>query len=219
MNGNQIANPQQLVLVNTTSGNFPSCTPLNFRATGIAVCGPTSSVGATSPVNFSFAGSNESPGRDMEIWVDGRKLDESLTRNYSYYDFIQGSISVSPGQHQVDVYSVGWDYSLLEYSIPLIVGSSTCPIPDNGLNVCSPLYDSILPAGSPVLIYATGAVPSGTALVRMEVWIDGVKKYSTFGSHTLRTYLTLAPGVHHLTYYIVNNSGGLQSTIDTVWVQ
>ena len=219
VNRNQISNPQQLVLVNTTSGNFPSCTPLNFRATGIAVCGPTSSVGATSPVNFSFAGSNESPGRDMEIWVDGRKLDESLTRNYSYYDFVQGSIPLSAGQHQVDIYSVGWDYSLLEYSIPLLVGSSICPIPEGGVNVCSPLYDSVLPAGFPVLVYATGAVPSGTAIVRMEVWVDGVKKYSTYGSHTLKTNLILAPGRHQLTYYIVDNSGGLQATIGTVSVQ
>jgi len=216
---NQISDPEQLVLVNTTSGNFPSCTPMNYRPTGIAVCGPTSSVGATSPVNFSFAGSNESPGRDMEIWVDGKKLDENLTHNYSYYDFVQDSIALSEGQHQVDVYSVGWDYSLLEYSFPLLVGSSTCPIPSDGLNVCSPLYDSILPGGSPVLIYATGAVRSGTAIVRMEVWDNGVKKYSTYGSNTLKTSLTLTPGLHQLTYYIVDNGGETQSEIDTVWVQ
>jgi hypothetical protein len=216
---NQISNPEQLVLVNTTEGNFPSCTPPNFRPTWMSVCGPTSTVGATSPVNFSFAGANESLGRNMEIWVDGEKLEENFTHSYSFYDFVQDSIPLSNGQHQVDVYSVGWDYSLLEFSIPLLVGSDVCPVPDGGVNVCSPIYDSSLPAGSPVLIYARGAVPSGTAIVRMEVWVDGVKEYSTYGSNTLKTNLTLAPGVHQLTYYIVDNSGGLQSSIDTVWVQ
>jgi hypothetical protein len=186
VDGNQITNPEQLVLVNnTTGGNFPTCQPFNYRATGIVVCSPTSSVGATSPVKFSFAGSNESPGRGMEIWVDGNKVDEQLTHNYSYYDFVQDSIPLSDGQHQVAVYSVGWDYSLLEYEIPLIVGSSTCPIIDGSLNVCSPLGNSVLPASQPVLAYATGSAPSGISIVRMEVWVDGVKMYSSYGSTTL----------------------------------
>lgn len=219
VDGNQITNPEQLVMVNTTTGSFPSCTPLNYRPTGISVCGPTSTVGATSPVNFSFAGSNESPGRDMEIWVDGNKLDESLTNNYSYYDFIQKSIPLSDGQHQVAVYSVGWDYSLLEYTFPLLVGSDTCPIPSGGINVCSPMSDTELPASSPVVAYATGQVPSGTAIVRMEVWVDGVKKYSTYGSNTLKTSFTLAPGWHQFVYYLVPNNGGLQSVIYYVSVQ
>jgi hypothetical protein len=69
----QPQNPQQLLFLNTTIGNFPACPPLNFRATGINVCGPTTTVVPSSPVKFSFAGSNQAPGRDMEIWVDGKK--------------------------------------------------------------------------------------------------------------------------------------------------
>jgi hypothetical protein len=70
-----------------------------------------------------------------------------------------------------------------------------------------------------VVAYATGQVPSGTAIVRMEVWVDGVKKYSTYGSNTLKTSFTLAPGWHQFVYYLVPNNGGLQSVIYYVSVQ
>lgn len=215
---NTVTNPEGLVLVNTTTGNFPSCTPLNYRAGGISVCGPTSTVGAPSTVNFSFAGTNESPGRDMELWIDGQKVDENLTQTYTYHDFLQASVPLSNGQHQVDVFSVGWDYSLLLYSFPLLVGSDTCPVPDGGLNPCSPLANAILPAGQPVLAYATGAVPSGTAIVRMEVWVDGVKEYSTFGQNSLKTELNIGPGWHQFAYFIVDSGGGNQAIIYYVQV-
>jgi hypothetical protein len=197
---NAISNPQQLVLVNTTAGNFPPCTPLNFRATGISVCGPTSWIVPTSPVSLSFAGSNESPGRDMEIWVDGSKVDETFSHAFSYYDFISASVPMSNGQHTVDVYSIGWDYSVLLYSIPLTVGGNTCAPPSyEGLIVCSPLENGTVT--SPVTAWAAGNV--GGPITRMEVWVDGVKEYSTFGSNTLKTQLTLAPGVHEFDYYLV----------------
>jgi hypothetical protein len=41
----------------------------------------------------------------------------------------------------------------------------------------------------------------------MEVWVDGVKKYSTYGSDTLKTNISLAAGTHTFTYYIVNTAG------------
>lgn len=164
---NQIMSPQQLVLVNTTSGNFPPCTPANFRPTGISVCGPTAMVVPGSPVNLSFAGSNESPGRDMEIWVDGNKVDETFTHAYSYYDFINASVPMSNGQHTVDVYSIGWDYSVLLYRIPLTVGSDTCAPPSyEGMVVCSPLENGKVT--SPVTAWAAGN--AGGPITRMEVW-------------------------------------------------
>ena len=190
---NSITNPQQLVLVNTTSGGFPSCTPPNFRATGISVCGPTSSVVPNSPVNLGFAASNESPARDMNIWVDGKKVDEAYTHRYSYYDFINASVSMTNGQHRVDVYSIGWDYSLLSYSIPVTVGNNTCPpLSYQGIVVCSPLNNSEV--SSPVTEWAVGN-GGGGPITRMEVWVDGVKEYSTFGSNTLKTQITLSPGI------------------------
>jgi hypothetical protein len=35
VDGNEIASQEELVLVNTTSGGFPSCTAPNFSSTGI----------------------------------------------------------------------------------------------------------------------------------------------------------------------------------------
>lgn len=200
----QISNPEQVVLVNTTAGNFPACTPLNFRATGINVCGPTSSVGATSPVTFSFGATNQTPGRDMELWVDGKKLGENNKNTYSHSSFLNTSVPLSSGQHVVTAYSVGWDFSLESTTFLLNVGSSVCPLPGfQGLNICSPIEDGTV--ASPVLAYASGNV--GGPILRMEVWVDGVKKFSTFGSNSLKTPIPLPSGPHMFTYYIVDTQG------------
>jgi hypothetical protein len=208
VDGNEIATQEELALVNTSAGAFPSCTPSNFNATGINVCGPTSTTGATSPVTFSFGGSNQTAGRDMELWIDGAKVDENLKQTYSHYSFLNATEPLSEGLHTVTAYEVGWDYTNRSATFELNVGSSTCPPPSSdGLNICSPIYDSTV--GSPVLVFASGKL-SGTIL-RMEVWVDGVKEYSTFGSNTLKTSLTLAPGWHMFTYYVVNTEGVLWS--------
>jgi hypothetical protein len=41
----------------------------------------------------------------------------------------------------------------------------------------------------------------------MEVWVDGTKLYSTFGSSELDATASISPGPHTLTYYIVNTAG------------
>jgi hypothetical protein len=60
---------------------------------------------------------------------------------------------------------------------------------------------------SPVLAWETAAPSSGATIVRLEVWVDGVKMYTTFGSNTLKTYLNLPAGLHQFTYYLVDSSG------------
>jgi hypothetical protein len=201
----QISNAEQLVLANTTTGGFPACTPMNYRATQIDVCSPTSSTGATSPVKFSFGASNQTPGRDMELWIDGKKVNENHKNAYSYYNFLNASVPLSNGEHTVTAYAVGWDYSLLSTGMILNVGNDTCPVPSYvGLNVCSPIQNGT--AGSPVLAYARGN--AGGPISRMEIWVDGVKKYSTYGSDTLKTSIPLATGWHTFTYYIVPVQGG-----------
>jgi hypothetical protein len=205
----EISNAEQLVLVNTTAGNFPSCTPMNFRETLIDVCSPTSATGASSPVTFSFGASNQTPGRDMEIWVDGQKLDENLKNTYSYYSFIQDQLPLSNGLHTVAVYSVGWDYSLLETTFVLNVGSNACPALD-GFYVCSPFENATVT--SPVLAQASGS-PGNGSIIRMEVWVDGVKEYSTYGSPNLTTSLNLQPGWHQFAYYLVTTEEGVQGVI------
>lgn len=207
---NQIISPQQLVLVNTTTGNFPPCTPPNFRATGINVCGITSMVVPSSPVTMSFAGAGETPGRDMEIWVDSTKVAENEKQAYSYNDFITATVPITNGRHTISVFSKAWDYFLLLYQIPVNVGVTSCGLPNyNGLLVCSPLQNGQM--SSPVTAWASA---NGVgSITRMEVWVDGVKEYSTFGSTELKTQLTVAPGWHQFAYYAVPVSGGTEGVI------
>jgi hypothetical protein len=216
---NEIENPEEVELVNTTTGNFPSCTPSNFTAIGIDICSPTSSTGATSPVTFSFGSGGQALGRDMELWIDGAKVNENLKSTYSRYSFLNATVPLSTGQHTVTAYTVGWDYTLYSSTFPLYVGSSTCPPPtSDGLNICSPIgtphgFSTIT---SPMLAYASGNVSGAGNIVRMEVWVDGVKEYSTFGSNTLKTEVTLPSGQHKVDYYIVASVGDMWE--DTVYV-
>jgi len=206
VDGNEISNQQEKVLVNTTSGGFPSCTAPNFSATGINVCSPTSTAVATSPLTFSFGGANQLAGRNMELWIDGAKVDESLTQTYSHSSFLNATKALSEGEHTVTAYAVGWDYTLKSTTFELNVGSSTCAPPSyQGIKLCSPINGATV--GSPVLAEASGNLSGLGSIVRMEVWVDGVKEYSTFGSNTLKVSLALDPGLHMFTFYLVNNEG------------
>src|ERR1700730_11574878 len=60
-------NPQ-ILFENTTSGNFP---------TGTVVSG--------SPVQFTIGSANQTAGRKVEVWIDGKKASEQLKHAFSYY--------------------------------------------------------------------------------------------------------------------------------------
>jgi hypothetical protein len=192
-----------ILFENTTSGKFPACSAPNHY-TGITLCAPTSTVGAGSPVKFSIGAANQTPGRKVEVWIDGKKMGAQLKPAFSYYSFLDASYNLAAGKHSVTVYSAGWDNLLESLSFPLTVGGSTCAPPSSpGLNVCSPINNST--DNSPALGWASGTV-TGT-IARMEVWVDGVKKSSTYGSNTLKTNISLPSGTHKFTYYIVNTAG------------
>jgi len=187
---------------NTTTGSFPACAPPN-RYTGITLCAPTSTVVASSPVAFSVGAANQTPGRKVEVWIDGKKMSEQLKDAFSYYSFLDASYSLSNGTHKVTVYAAGWDNLLQSSSFTLTVGSTTCAAPlSAGVNVCSPINNATV--GSSVLAWASGAV-SGT-VSHMDVFVDGVKQFST-SSNTLKTNLSLASGTHKFIYDIVNTAG------------
>jgi hypothetical protein len=191
-----------VLLTNTTPGNFPSCSPPN-RGTGITLCSTTSEVAPTSPVTFAVSGANQTPGRKVEVWIDGKKASENL-KGWSHYSFLDTKYSIAPGSHTVTVFTSGWDNLLQSMTFPLTVGSTQCaPPPAPGLNVCSPLNNATI--NGAVLVWASGTV-TGT-IARMEVWVDGVKKFSTFGSNNLKTKLSLASGSHKFAFYIVNTAG------------
>lgn len=213
INTGTVASPW-ILFENTTAGNFPACSAPNHY-TGITLCAPTSTVAAGSPVEFSIGAANQTQGRKLEVWIDGKKMGEQLKHAFSYYTFLDASYNLAAGKHSVTVYSAGWDNMIQSLTFPLAVGSSTCTPPSSpGLNVCSPINNST--DNSPVLAWASGTV-TGT-IARMEVWADGVKKYSTYGSSTLKTSIALPSGTHKFTYYIVNTAGQKWSQAVTAMV-
>ena len=192
-----------LLFSNTLSGRFPACDP-PYSSSAIVMCAPTTTAVSSSPVHFSVGAANQTAGRKVEVWADGKKLGESLKDTFSYYSFLDRSFNLTSGSHMITVYSAGWDNLLESVTFPLTVGTNTCAPPGSpGVNVCSPLNNSRV--NSPVLAWAAGAV-TGT-IARMEVWVDGVKKYSINGSNTLNTQIALDSGSHLFTYYIVNTAG------------
>jgi hypothetical protein len=105
------------ILLNTTSGNFPACSPPNSFE-GINVCSPTGS--PASPVAFHVGTAGQVPMRKVEVWVDGTKKVEQLD-GFSRYSFLDKSISLTPGSHKVTIFAAGWDNWLEQKTFTLSV--------------------------------------------------------------------------------------------------
>ena len=197
------SNVYSLVLLsNSSAGGFPGC-GFSGAAEGISICSPPATSG--SPVRFSIASAGPTPMRTAAVWVDGAKVAEQLTHAFSNYSFLDASVALSAGSHNVTLFGTGWDDTLQKRSFTLQVASSTtCSAPSTyGVHVCSPASGATV--HSPVLAQATASI-SGT-LARMEVWVDGVKKYSENTSTSLSTSISLAPGSHTFDFYAVNTAG------------
>jgi hypothetical protein len=215
---NTITNPEQLVLLNTTTGSFPGCTPIDYQQGGITYCGAATSWNIPSgPVHFSFAGANVTPGRDLEMWIDSTKVAEQHTNAYSKYAFLDTTQTISPGNHQLTVFSVGWDYSLLVTGHPLYVGATSCPAPSyQGFQVCSPTQNSVVTSPVTVTAQANWSGP----ITRMEIWVDSTKVYSNFGSSTINTQVIVPSGHHQIGVYFVPASGVADElSLSDIWVQ
>ena len=107
------------VLRNTTTGNFPTCTPPNAFE-GIHVCSPLAGSTVTSPVKFRVGAAGQTPMRKVEVWVDGKKLVEQLD-GFSHYTFMDKTEPLAAGSHQVTIYAAGWDNWLEKTSFTLKV--------------------------------------------------------------------------------------------------
>jgi hypothetical protein len=81
--------------------------------------------------------------------------------------------------------------------------SGTCSAPTSpGVSICQPASGATV--SSPVQAVAAGTV-TGT-MSHMELWIDGVKKFSENGN-LLNTSLTLASGTHRFAFLAINTAG------------
>jgi hypothetical protein len=70
------------------------------------------------------------------------------------------------------------------------------------VHVCSPLNGSTV--ASPVHAQAAATV-TGT-IARMELWVNGVKKFTSF-SNSLNTQISLAAGTYQFAFVAVNTAG------------
>lgn len=203
-NNNPATNPPEalVLLSNDSVGSFPGCGVTGI-AEGIRICKPGAS--ASSPVTFSIGAAGPTPMRTVAVWSDGKKVSEQLAHAFSNYSFLDASIPLAAGSHAITIYGTGWDDTLQKKSFTLTVGSGgTCAAPGSpGVNVCKPANGSTV--SSPVQVLAAATI-TGT-LARMEVWVDGVKKYTETSSKTLSTSISLAGGSHRFTVFAVNTAG------------
>jgi hypothetical protein len=95
-------------------------------------------------------------------------------------------------------------YTSATASVQITVTGSGCTAPGApGVAVCSPLNNSTV--SSPTQVQAAATI-TGT-LARMEVWVDGVKKYSETSTKLLNTSISLPTGKHRFDIYAVNTTG------------
>ncbi len=148
--------------------------------------------------------------RTVAVWADGKKQAEQLAGAFSDYSFFNNSLPLAAGSHKITVLATGWDSSLQSKSFTLNVGgSSSCSIPTSaGVHVCSPANGSTV--SSPVSVQAAGKV-TGT-LAHMELYVDGVKKF-TSATSTLNTTLTLTAGSHRFAVLAINTAGQKLETV------
>jgi FG-GAP-like repeat/Bacterial Ig domain len=190
-------------LLNTTTGNFPTCDAPN--TVGIAQCSPAAGSTVSSPVNFAVGAAAAEPIRKIDVWVDRKKQFEQFAGAFSNYGFLNASLPLAAGSHRVSVIAYGWDNSQVSKVSTLNVkASSSCSAPSSdGVHICSPASDSSV--SSPVQVEATAKV-TGT-IVSTQLWVDGVKNFNAPGSTTLTTSVSLTAGTHRFAVIATNTAG------------
>jgi hypothetical protein len=189
------------VLNATSTGNWGGCSyPMTGQ--GIHVCA-TSGMTA-SPVLFSASSNSYGDLRKMELWVDGKKIAEQH-HTWEQKAWFNLSSAFATGSHSGTMFASDVDNRLQKTTFSFTVGAAgTCSAPTSpGVNVCKPVNGSTV--SSPVQVQAAATI-TGT-LARMEVWVDGVKKYTETSSKTLSTSISLAAGSHRFTVFAVNTAG------------
>jgi hypothetical protein len=174
---------------------------------GVNVCSPANGSTVNSPVNVQAAARVTGTIARMEVWVDGVKKFSTFGSTS-----LGTSLTLAAGSHRFSFYAVNTAGTKWNTAVTATVGGggSTCTAPSTpGVKVCKPANGSTVT--SPVAVQAVSTV-TGT-ISRMEVWVDGVKKYSTFGSTTLSTSLALGTGSHRFSFYAVNTAGTKWNTV------
>ena len=101
-------------------------------------------------------------------------------------------------------------------ALVVVPTATACSAPSsNGVHICAPTSGSTV--SSPVVVKAASTV-SGT-IARMELWVDGVKKYTATSSKQLNTTISLAAGSHRFSVFAVNTAGQKWQSVVTATVK
>jgi len=186
----------------TPTGAFTNGCSYPAKGQGINACTLT---GPSTSVTFHASAASFGKMRKLELWVDGKKIGEQRHDWGDHYNFFNLSTTLAAGSHKGTYYAADVDNRLQRSDFGFTVGSSSsCSAPSSaGVHVCKPVNGSTV--GSPVAVQATATI-TGT-LARMEVWVDGVKKYSETTSKTLNTSIALGTGQHRFGVFAVNTAG------------
>jgi hypothetical protein len=195
------------VLENQAAGNSSpgdTWSPCNYPSTGQGFNFCSASDSTASNQVFNVAANSHGQLRKLELWVDGNKIAEQYN-TWGHNAFMDFSSNFGAGSHTGTFFAVNIDNTLQRIDFSFMVdaaGSCSAPSSD-GVNVCNPVNDSTV--ASPVQVQAAAKI-AGT-LDRMEIWVDGVKKYTETSATSFNTSLSLSSGDHEFDIYAVNTAG------------
>jgi hypothetical protein len=190
-----------VVALNQTAGSFPSCA-YPSRGSAVGVCSPVGT--EASPIRFQASANSFGQLRKMELWVDGKKIGEQY-HTWGQRAWLDLSSSFTAGTHNATIFEADVDNHLQKTSFPFTVGTAgSCSAPTSaGVHVCQPANNGT--THSPVTVQAASKI-TGT-LARMEVWVDGVKKFTETANTSFTTSIALGAGKHRFDVYAVNTAG------------
>ena len=101
-------------------------------------------------------------------------------------------------------------------ALVVVPTAAACSAPSsNGVHICAPTNGSTV--SSPVVVKAASTV-AGT-IARMELWVDGVKKYTATSSKQLNTTISLAAGSHRFSVFAINTADQKWQSVVTATVK
>lgn len=153
-------------------------------------------------MSFAAAAVTIDPLRKIELWVDGKKIaqQDHTWERQGWFDLNAGFAS---GTHSATFIAATIDNQQQMLDFKFKVGTSPCAAPSaEGVHICKPVAGT---TSSPVLVEAAATI-TGT-LERMELWVDGTKKYTEKTSTWFTTSVYTQPGKHRFDVVAVNEAG------------
>lgn len=193
-----------------TAANMPTTSVTYITAVSMPPAGNLVAVGGTGGLQvFHFNGANPPTKFTPLLTTD--------TITAAYWDNSNHLFALSQASNKLYVFTVtptgysaapGSPYTVVDAEALAVNPGTTsgggCSAPSSaGVNLCSPASGASVAA--PVQVLASATV-TGT-LAQMELWIDGVKKFSESSSSTLQTSISVAAGTHRFAVLAVNTSG------------